>query len=62
MTGNSRIEWDPDLVDVDIGLGCFIVLTITTILIILSTGTRIATKICYRLRPGIEDYMIIVAL
>lgn len=62
MAEHSFIEFDSDLVDVDDSLGYFVLLTFTTILIVLSTGARITTKLCYRLRHGIEDYMIIVAL
>ncbi|KUI60906.1 hypothetical protein VP1G_08123 [Cytospora mali] len=62
MSDQSTIKFNPDLVDVNESSGGFILLTVFTILIVLSTGTRIATKLCYRLKHGIDDYMIIVAL
>lgn len=62
MSAQSVIEFNPELIDVDEGRGDFVLLTIFIILITLSTGTRLATKFDYRLKHGVDDLMILVAL
>ncbi|ROW11901.1 hypothetical protein VPNG_04904 [Cytospora leucostoma] len=62
MSNQSDLKFNPDLVDINRSKGYFVLLTVFTILIVLSTGTRIANKLYYRLKHGVDDYMIIVAL
>ncbi|KAF2794308.1 hypothetical protein K505DRAFT_224421, partial [Melanomma pulvis-pyrius CBS 109.77] len=56
------IKFNPALIDENKGSDIVILTTVFTVLIILSTGGRIATKLCCKVKLRVEDYLIILAL
>lgn len=57
-----NLDADPSLVDEDRGPSIFIVATVFSVLVILSTVTRLAIKLSHRVRFGVDDYLMVIAL
>ena len=62
MTTKSSIKWNPALTDENEGHVILIVTTIMTVLVILSTTTRIGMKLWSRTSLHIEDFLIMLSL
>ncbi|KAM4065028.1 O-methyltransferase [Hirsutella rhossiliensis] len=59
---NGFIKFDPTLVDEDRGQDLLILCTVFSILIVLSTGSRVVMKLVTKVGLGTADYFIIIAL
>lgn len=59
---NEFIAFDPNLVDQDRGQDILVLCSVFSILIVLSTASRIATKLCTKIQLGPSDYLILVSL
>jgi cytochrome c oxidase subunit IV len=62
MSTNSSIEWNDTLVDENQAHVIIIITTVMTVLIILSTFTRVVIKLWQGLRLQLEDFLIILGL
>jgi hypothetical protein len=59
---NGFIEFDPDLPDEDKGISLFILCVLFSVLIIVSTVSRVAMKLITRLGLSASDYLMIITL
>jgi len=59
---HSLIPFDPDLVDDNQGYSLIIPDAIFTTLIIISTGTRIISRLRTKTKFGMDNYMITIGL
>lgn len=59
---NDFIEFDPDLPDEDKGISLFILCVLFSVLIIVSTVSRVAMKLITRLGLSASDYLMIITL
>lgn len=59
---NDFIKFDPDLPDEDKGISLFILCVLFSVLIIVSTASRVAMKLITRLGLSASDYLMIITL
>ena len=60
--GNGFIEFDPDLPDEDHGAALFVLCVLFSVLIILSTVSRLAMKLIMRLGLSAADCFMLITL
>lgn len=60
--GNGFIEFDPDLPDEDHGSTLFVLCVLFSVLIIISTVSRVTMKLITRIGLSAADYLMMITL